>query len=185
MWPFGGGKSKDPIPRKWLVDNSVDEKYANVFNRPRKELKKELSRLEDQLSSNSERISELEAEHGILRMEFDDLLEEKEQLKSKRRSLGKGAAKGLLVDQQKIETGLKMLQSQVSVKGAAHEEAKGQQHTLKSSRDMIQWVVNGTVTDQSELTVKFEPPNESPYVRILDTFEGLEDLDDLWADEEE
>jgi hypothetical protein len=160
-----------------MEDNAVDEAFSNAFNRSKKDLKKELSRIDSQIERTKLRQSEMESSASISRMEFDDLVERKGELM-------KDKSKESRLDRDAVDLAMKNTQAQVTLQTAAIEEIKGQIFKLRSTVRVLSMIVDGSVKDQSELTLKFEPPSRDAGSRIRDTFPNLDDLADPWADEE-
>ena len=177
MWPFGSKKSKDPIPRSWMEDNAIDESFSNAFNRKKKDLKRELERIESQIKSTKARKKKMTSEVQLARMEFDDLVERKNELK-------KDKSKESRLDRDAVQLSMQNTQEQIMQQNAAIEEVAGQLYVLRSTVRVLEMIVSGDVKDQSELTLQFVPPARDPGGRIRETFRTLDDLDDPWEGEE-
>ncbi len=177
MWPFGGSKGKDPIPREWMITNGVDEAYSNAFSRTKRDLKSEVNKLKSQVDIIKAQVAKHKSDYEIKRMDFEELQSTKKEL------MGKDS-KSSLLDRRKTEAELKMLQSQLGIITASLVESDGNLYTVRNTTDILQMIIDGVVTDQSELTRKYTPPSRDPLERILEEFEGLDDLEDPWEDEE-
>jgi chromosome segregation ATPase len=160
-----------------MEDNAVDEAFSNAFNRKKKELRRELDRIESQIKSTKERNKKMRSEVQVARMEFDDLVERKNELK-------KDKSKESKLDRDAVQLSMQNTQEQIMQQNAAIEETAGQLYVLRSTAQVLSMIVDGVVKDQSELTLQFVPPARDPGARIRDTFRTLDDLVDPWADEE-
>ena len=160
-----------------MEDNAIDEAFSNAFNRKRKDLKRELERIESQIKSTKARKKKMTSEVQVARMEFDDLVERKNELK-------KDKSKESRLDRDAVQLSMQNTQEQIMQQNAAIEEVAGQLYVLRSTVRVLEMIVSGDVKDQSELTLQFVPPARDPGGRIRETFRTLDDLDDPWEGEE-
>lgn len=168
MWPFK--KKHERINKAWLNNHRIQVTYDDAFNMSKGELKKEVSRLSEEIRVWDTKKQETEKAKAQLQLTMSKLIEASE---------GED-----LPESKKNDLRVKLLQQdnefREEVENYLNAQNKGKE--LENTRWLLEKILNGTFKDPKRLT---EPPivKTTTWRDIFDNLPEIDQMDEEYLNE--